>query len=52
MWTITRLPSQIKATPPIDRASRLRDERLASEARRLRLIRVANGIPCPDTWMW
>lgn len=52
MWTITRLPSQAKATPPIHRASQWRDERLASEAKRLRLIREANGIPCPNTWMW
>ena len=52
MWTITRLPSQTKATPPIHRASQIREERLASEARRLHLIRKANGIPSPETWMW
>ena len=52
MWTITRLPSQTKSTTPSHRASQIREERLASEARRLRLIRKANGIPSPETWMW
>lgn len=52
MWRITRLHSQTKATPPIHRASQIREKRLASETRRLRLTRKANRIPSPDTWMW
>ena len=51
MWSITQLPSQTKATP-INRTSQIREERLVSEARRLRLIRKANGMPSPETWMW
>ena len=52
MWTITRLPSQVRVTPVMDRAHQIREERLANEIRRLRLIRKANGIPSPETWMW
>ena len=52
MWSITQLPSQTKATPPINRTSQIREERLVSEARRLCLIRKANGMPSPKTWMW
>ena len=48
-WTITRLPSQLRVHLPADQ---LRRERLASEARRLQLTRLANGIPDPSTWMW
>jgi len=51
-WTITCLPSQVRVRPPADRSAQLRQERLASEARRLQLARHANGIPEPSTWMW
>lgn len=51
-WTITRLPSQTRARPAVDRSEQLKRERLASERRRLRLAREANGIPDPATWMW
>ena len=51
-WTITRLPSQVRVRPPADRSAQMRQERLASEARRLQLTRCANGIPDPSTWMW
>jgi len=51
-WTITRLPSQVRVRPPADRSAQLRQERLASEARRLQLARRANGIPDPSAWMW
>ena len=51
-WTITRLPSQVRVRPEVDRSAQLRQERLASEARRLQLARRANGIPEPSTWMW
>ena len=53
-WTITRLPSQVRVARwrIADRSAQLRQERLASEARRLQLARRANGIPDPSTWMW
>ena len=38
-WTITRLPSQVRVRPPAARSAQLRQERLASEARRLQLAR-------------
>ena len=51
-WIITRLPSQVRVLAPADRSAQLRQERLASEVRRLQLARHANGIPDPSTWMW
>ena len=51
-WTITRLPSQLRVHLPADQSDQLRRKRLASEARRLQLTRLANGIPDPSTWMW
>ena len=51
-WTTTRLPSLVRVRPPADRSAQLRQERLASEARRLQLARRANGIPDPSAWMW
>ncbi len=51
-WTITRLPSQVRVQPQVDRSEQFKRERLASEVRRLQLARRANGIPEPSTWMW